>query len=161
MNNKVELGDLVVDTITGFEGIAIGRATYMYGCSRIGIQPRNLKDGEPIEDQWFDDQRVEVKVRNAVPPAPLVVNITQGCRIIDKVTGYTGVITGIAIYHSGNVNGFVQSETLANGKPREALAIPQERLVVVADTKPETSPRSISTTGGPHKEPRRTGAAPV
>ena len=56
----VKLGSLVKDTITGFEGIAVGRADYLFGCSRIAIQSATLKDGKPIDQEWVDEQRVEV-----------------------------------------------------------------------------------------------------
>ena len=53
-------GNLVRDTVTGFTGIATGRAEYMYGCNRIQVEPKELKDGAPIESCWFDEQRIEV-----------------------------------------------------------------------------------------------------
>ena len=56
----VKLGSRVKDAITGFEGIAVGRADYLYGCARISIQTATLKDGKPIDMEWFDEQRVEV-----------------------------------------------------------------------------------------------------
>lgn len=55
----VKLGSRVRDNLTGFEGIAVGRTDWLFGCSRIGIEPTTLKDGKPIEAQWFDEQRVE------------------------------------------------------------------------------------------------------
>lgn len=54
----MKFGDRVKDSITGFEGIYAGRTDWMFGCSRICIQPEKLKDGKPIEAEWFDDQRV-------------------------------------------------------------------------------------------------------
>jgi len=36
---KIKLGDKVKDTITGIQGIAIGRTTWLTGCDRITIQP--------------------------------------------------------------------------------------------------------------------------
>ncbi len=59
------LGSLVRDTITGFSGIAVGRTTWLYGCARITIEPTELRDGKPIEPQWFDEQRVEIIERRA------------------------------------------------------------------------------------------------
>ena len=62
----IKLGSRVKDTFTGFAGIATGRTDWIYGCSRICIEPTELKDGKPIEAQWFDTQRVEV-VKEEVP----------------------------------------------------------------------------------------------
>ena len=56
----VKLGNKVRDTLTGFAGVAVARTEWLYGCSRIGIEPTELKDGKPIETQWFDEQRVEM-----------------------------------------------------------------------------------------------------
>ena len=57
----VKLGSKVKDMLTGFTGTATGRTEWVFGCSRIFIEPNKLKDdGAPIEGQWFDEQRVEV-----------------------------------------------------------------------------------------------------
>jgi len=56
---RVELGEKVKDSITGFEGIAVGRATYLYGCVRVLVEPEGLKeDGTTLEAVWFDEQRL-------------------------------------------------------------------------------------------------------
>lgn len=36
---KVDLGDTVEDTVTGFRGIAIGRHTFLHGATSITVQP--------------------------------------------------------------------------------------------------------------------------
>lgn len=56
----IKLGSKVTDNITGFSGIATSRTEYLHGCVHIGITPTELKDGKPIEPQWFDEQRIEV-----------------------------------------------------------------------------------------------------
>jgi hypothetical protein len=57
----VKLGSRVKDSITGFQGIAIGRTEWLYGCARIGIQPEKMgKDNKPIEASWFDEQQIVV-----------------------------------------------------------------------------------------------------
>lgn len=56
----IKLGSRVRDIYTGFTGTAVARTEWLYGCSRIGIEPTTLKDGLPIEAQWFDEQRVEI-----------------------------------------------------------------------------------------------------
>ena len=57
---SIVLGSKVRDTLTGFSGVAVGRTEWMFGCARVGIEPEELKDGKPIETQWFDEQRIEV-----------------------------------------------------------------------------------------------------
>ena len=41
----VRLGTIVEEVITGFAGVAMGRVSFIDGCDRIIIQPRELKDG--------------------------------------------------------------------------------------------------------------------
>ena len=56
----IELGQKVRDQITGLEGIAYGRTTYLYGCDRITIQPPVDKDGK-VPPAWeCDEPQVEV-----------------------------------------------------------------------------------------------------
>ena len=53
-----KLGDKVKDSITGFEGIAIGKCEYLNGCISIQVKSQELKDGKTIEAEWFDEQRL-------------------------------------------------------------------------------------------------------
>lgn len=57
---KLQLGDTVKDSITGFQGIAVGRTAWLYGCDRIGVEPREMKDGKTIDIAWFDEARLVV-----------------------------------------------------------------------------------------------------
>ena len=61
----IKLGSKVRDNITGFEGIATGRTEWLFGCNRVCVEPTELKDGKPIEAQWFDEQRMEVVAEQA------------------------------------------------------------------------------------------------
>jgi hypothetical protein len=57
---KYELGATLRDSITGFEGVAMGRTQYFTGCNHYGLLSRKLdKDGKPEEWQWFDETRLE------------------------------------------------------------------------------------------------------
>jgi len=61
----IKLGDKVRDTITGFTGVVVGITNWLNGCTRYGIQHEKLKDGKPLDIEWFDDsQVVSVKSRN-------------------------------------------------------------------------------------------------
>lgn len=60
----IKLGSKVRDTLTGFDGIAVSRTEWLYGCARIGIEPDKLdKDGAPMKMEYFDEQRVETVKR--------------------------------------------------------------------------------------------------
>ncbi len=55
-----KLGSKVRDTLTGYEGIATAKTIFLYGCVRFCIEAESLtKDGEPKDERWFDEQRVE------------------------------------------------------------------------------------------------------
>jgi len=54
----IRLGNKVKDNITGFAGIAVARAEYLNGCISVQVQSIKLKDGLPIEAEWFDEQRL-------------------------------------------------------------------------------------------------------
>lgn len=53
----ITLGTTLVDRITGFRGIATGRAQYLTGCDQYLLNPP-AKDGALVESQWFDEQRL-------------------------------------------------------------------------------------------------------
>lgn len=67
MSQTINLGDIARDTVTGFEGVVIGIIQWLYGCRRISIQPRELKDGKPIEHVSFDEPQVALIQKAAVP----------------------------------------------------------------------------------------------
>ena len=54
------LGSRVKDSMTGFEGMAVSRTEYLYGCVSIGVQPTELRpNGKPEHVVYFDEQRLE------------------------------------------------------------------------------------------------------
>ena len=65
--HRIALGSIVRDTITGFAGVATGRTEWLHGCERYCIEPQELREGKPIEAQWFDVDRLEVLVDKDAP----------------------------------------------------------------------------------------------
>lgn len=57
---KFNLGDEVVDTITGYTGIVVSRADYLTGCFHYGVQSRTLKDGKRMDPEWLDGSQLDV-----------------------------------------------------------------------------------------------------
>ena len=55
----IKLGVQVVDHITRFQGIAVSRTEYLFGCVRVGVEPQQLQGGKPGDVQYFDEQRLE------------------------------------------------------------------------------------------------------
>lgn len=55
----IKLGQNAKDKITGFEGVAIAKTEWFYGCIRYGLQGRKVKDDGTIADaQWFDEDQL-------------------------------------------------------------------------------------------------------
>lgn len=78
---RIQLGDKVRDTMTGFEGIAVTIADYLNGCRRIAVQPTKLKDGKVPDDVYFDEQQLERLGARWMPPAqPKLAARTGGPR---------------------------------------------------------------------------------
>ena len=66
---KTKLGNTYKDSISGFEGVAIARSVYLYGCERVLIAPTSLKkDGDFLPDCWFDEAQL-ASVRASKKPA--------------------------------------------------------------------------------------------
>lgn len=59
-SDNIELGDIARDTITGFQGVVVATHKWIHGCERLSIQPRELKDGKPIESATFDRPQLEL-----------------------------------------------------------------------------------------------------
>lgn len=72
----IKLGEKVKDTITDFEGVAVGKVEYLYGCKQIQIEGVN-NDLQP-KSYWFDEQRVVISEETAEEPP------------YERPSGYTG-----------------------------------------------------------------------
>ncbi len=58
---KIQLGQEVVDVITGFSGIATAEVHYLNGCIQYCITPRTINDeGKPTKGEYFDQGQIEV-----------------------------------------------------------------------------------------------------
>jgi len=65
----IQLGDLVRDSITGFEGIANARMEFLNKCIRFQVQPQSLHEGQPIEAHVFDEEQLIIVKAAAAPTA--------------------------------------------------------------------------------------------
>lgn len=74
----VELGNEVKDIMTGFSGIAVARTDWLFGCSRILIEPTKLNKGNPIEAVWYDEQRVQVVKKTRPKVVKQKIKATSG-----------------------------------------------------------------------------------
>ncbi len=64
----INLGDEVKDRVSGFQGIAYGRHTYLQGCSRITVQPPVEEDGKLPESAVFDEPLLDILEAGKVRP---------------------------------------------------------------------------------------------
>lgn len=53
------LGKKGRDKVTGFEGVIIANANYLFGCKQYGLAPKAV-DGKIEPTQWFDEGRIEI-----------------------------------------------------------------------------------------------------
>jgi len=56
---KFDLGQMVEDLVTGFEGSVMARAEYFRSTSRYGVCSRDIRDGKPLDLEWFDEGRLK------------------------------------------------------------------------------------------------------
>lgn len=81
---KIQLGDKLKDTISGIEGIAVGRTVWIHGCERITIQPV-AKDNVVPDPITFDEPQLEIierkkgkkTVKKKKTGGPLSVNLQK------------------------------------------------------------------------------------
>lgn len=67
MAERVKLGDMVQDTVTGFRGIAVARYEFLHGCTRIAVIPK-WKNGEKApESATFDEPQLKVLKAGVAP----------------------------------------------------------------------------------------------
>ncbi len=64
---KFELGEVLKDVVTGFEGVVMGRTQYYTQCNHYGLLPQRLdKDKKEPEWGWFDETRLVRAKKKAV-----------------------------------------------------------------------------------------------
>lgn len=57
--SKINLGDKVKDSVTGFTGIVVGRTTWLHGCDRLIVQPEGInKEGKIYDNNSFDEPQL-------------------------------------------------------------------------------------------------------
>ena len=152
----IKLGSLVRDNITSFEGIAIARSEWLYGCNRIVVESRTLKDGKPIPHQWFDEQRIETVEEGTVECGVCSEStIELGQLVRDTVTGFEGKAIARTIWSSGNYTVTVESMELdKDGKPIGSEGFDLHRLEIVdVEAVVPVSAESEAISGGPQDDP--------
>jgi len=65
---SANLGDYVLDTISGLKGIVTGCCTYLNGC--VSLQVEGEHNGKERLVEWLDEQRLQVTTPAAFVPVP-------------------------------------------------------------------------------------------
>lgn len=68
--NRIQLGQKVRDPLSGLVGQVVTISDWLYGCTRIGIQPDGNKDGKPFDIFYIDEPQVEIVEETKLAPAP-------------------------------------------------------------------------------------------
>lgn len=152
---KLKFGDIVRDRITGYQGVVVARTRWLNNCDRLSVQPREVKDGKPIEARSFDEPNLEfvegtdIKVFKVSRPD---VKIELGDTVQDAITNLVGIAIGRTEWMNGCSRVLVQPKELKDGLPVEGSTIDESDLILVS--RPEVTP-AAKKTGGPRPEPRR------
>jgi protein involved in polysaccharide export with SLBB domain len=69
-NYVINLGDKVRDMVTGIQGIATARTTWLNGCVRVTLEYAGGKKDEALEvkRETFDEEQLEIVKAGAVVP---------------------------------------------------------------------------------------------
>lgn len=133
---KVELGDRVKDSITGFEGIVTGVFHWITGCDTCQVKPQDLlKEGTSIASESFDVTRLEILKKGVIkidiPTPNATTSIECGDKVRDKITPFSGIVTGVFKWLTGSATCQVQPQELKDNKSLEAEVFDAVRLDVL------------------------------
>ncbi len=147
--NKIELGDLAKDVITGFTGIVKYHSQYMHNCDAFGLQPQELKDSAPVKLDQFDAPNTVLVLKKAVAviPAPRSI-FAFGDVVADTLTDFKGTVVAVTYWISGCTRVGVQSAKLKDNKTVDWEWFPMGQLKLVKAAK-KPQPKQGVPPGGP------------
>ena len=56
IQTSFNFGDQVEHALTGLKGSVVAVDVWKNGCVRMCVQPREIKDGKPVDATWCDEQ---------------------------------------------------------------------------------------------------------
>jgi hypothetical protein len=123
-NRPVQMGNIVRDPITGFEGMAIQLVELLNGNLQYAVQPKcEKKDGNKLPYSYnFDTHLLEYVsegLADKVTPPP-EVPIKLGDKVKDKITLLEGIANMRAIFMNGCIYFTVQPEVKDDKAPAES-----------------------------------------
>lgn len=147
----IKLGFFVKDRVTGLEGVAENRATFLYGCDRYFVQPQIDGDGKIPEGKMVDEPQLEIltnkdSVMEPLPEPKQVVSL--GLEVYDPIRNRKGAATGRAVYLNGCSRIYVEPKHKILTADTKGWWV--DELQLVAKKKVVHKPESAShKTGGP------------
>lgn len=154
----INLGDIVRCKITGYKGVAIARTEWLNNCPAFTVQPRETKDGKPVEAKAFDELGLEFVEKSDVPVTPAdrpKEKIELEDYVEDRITGLRGVVIGRTTWLNGCSRVYVKPRELKDGLPVDGTTI-DEKEVVLLERPGQEIKRPMAKTGGPRPEVSRT-----
>ena len=147
---SIKIGDLVKHRITGFEGVVVAYCVYAHNADTVAVKSRALKDGAPIENQWFDANQVELLESGVVPADPTgEMSFDMGDVVRDCLTEYQGSVIGYTRWISGCIRVGIQSREMVKGVPVQDQWLPMSQLDLVAGVGKNEKAFYESKPGGP------------
>ena len=146
----ITLGNFVRDKVTGLEGVAENRATFLDGCDRYFVQPQVDKDGKVPNGFMIDEPQLEIKdlapaMKPMTEPAQTV---TLGSIVNDPIRGEKGTATGRAVYLNGCSRIYIQPKKGIVKLEAEGWWVDEQQVVKIKQAKVEAQPKE-KIIGGP------------
>jgi len=88
----IEIGDIVVDSVSKYQGMVVRIGEHISGCTRIGVRARSNDKTERSSEEFFFPKQLEVRDYEPVEidHKDIDIDIELGERVRDKVTGFEG-----------------------------------------------------------------------
>jgi len=168
MKFKFDLGDEVVDIVTGYKGIVRAHGETMTQVPNYGVQSSELDDNGDIKKwKWMDENIIELSEAGKVTPpaAEREFMFEIGDKVKDQLSGKKGIIFDRTSYMTGcNIYGVVPAKKIdddVDHVPEGRLKMIKKRKVDVHQkmqapqeeqwgVKTEDGEDEPQTTGGPH-----------
>lgn len=145
-----KMGDKMKDPISGFKGIVTGYSRHMNNCDRAYLRPQAMKDGKPIDGEWFDTPPL-ILVKSSILKCELPTETLLGFGDVveDIITKLKGTIVTFVTYSSGCLHVGIQPAIVKDGKPADEVWLPVQQVKLIKAAKRETKKNS----GGPMSAP--------
>ena len=151
MNFKYEIGDEVLDSISGFKGVITARTEYLYGTINYHVKPMELKDNKPQEEESIEEPQVQLLTKNKLKvEGDFEPRFNLGDVVRDSLTSYKGTVVARVYYINGCIHVGVKSSELKDGAPLPSVWFNQDQVELLEETK-QTERKS---NGGPEEKPR-------